>query len=148
VLDEVQPDHEAGWQSGPADTVAVERAEGGGEALPVDQVSQAHQGMATVDEVHERRAEEFGLLGRRRLWRHRQAPARRRGDRITRLDWLQQERGFASFSPVADRRFANANTCAGWKPKESRRSPRSSRATIYDAAKKIKGRTRDGMVEP
>jgi hypothetical protein len=51
-------------QSWAADAVAGERAEGGSEALSVDQASQAHQGMATVDEVHERRAEEFGLDGR------------------------------------------------------------------------------------
>jgi hypothetical protein len=37
VLDQVQADHEAGRQSGPADAVAIERAEGGGEAIPVDQ---------------------------------------------------------------------------------------------------------------
>jgi hypothetical protein len=64
VLDEVQPDHEAGGQSGPADAVAGERAEGGSEALPVDQASEPHQGMLRIDQVHERRAEEFGLDGR------------------------------------------------------------------------------------
>jgi len=39
----VQPDHEAGGQSGPADAVAVERAEGGSEAIPVDRASEPHQ---------------------------------------------------------------------------------------------------------
>jgi hypothetical protein len=51
-------------QSGPADAVAGERAEGGSEALPVDQASQSHQGMLRIDQVHERRAEEFRLAGR------------------------------------------------------------------------------------
>jgi hypothetical protein len=49
------------------------------------------------------------------------------------LDWLQHERGFASFSPAPNRSLANADTCAGRKPQESRRSPRSSRATRYNA---------------
>jgi hypothetical protein len=131
VLDQMQPDPEAGRQSGPAEAVAVERAESGGEALPVDQASQAHQGMATVDEVHERRAGEFGLLGRRRFGRHRRAPARRRGEGITPLDWLQHERGFARFSPVADRDLANADTCRSQKAKPFRRVRRCSRATSY-----------------
>jgi hypothetical protein len=104
-------------QSGPADTVAGERAEGGSEALPVDQASQAHQGMATVDQVHERRAEEFGLVGRRRYGRHRRAPARRRGEGLTPVGRHKRESGFASVSPVADRNLANADTCAGRKPK-------------------------------
>jgi hypothetical protein len=51
-------------QSGPADAVAGERAQGGGEAIPVDQASEPHQGMLQIDQVHERRAEEFGLDGR------------------------------------------------------------------------------------
>jgi hypothetical protein len=51
-------------QSGPADAVAGERAEGGSEALPVDQASEPHQEMLRIDQVHERRAEEFGLAGR------------------------------------------------------------------------------------
>jgi hypothetical protein len=56
-------------QSGPADALAVERAEveraeGGSEAIPVDRASQAHHGMLRIDQVHERRAEEFGLAGR------------------------------------------------------------------------------------
>jgi hypothetical protein len=51
-------------QSGAADTVAGERAEGGSEAIPVDQASELHQGMLRIDQVHERRAEEFGLAGR------------------------------------------------------------------------------------
>jgi hypothetical protein len=59
--------------------------------------------MLRIDQVHERRAEEFRLLGRRRFGRHRWASAQRRGEGITRLDWLQRERGFASFSPVADK---------------------------------------------
>jgi hypothetical protein len=59
----VQPDHQAGRQPGPTDAVAVERAEGGREALPVDQAGQAHQGMTAIDEGHQGRAEEFGLLG-------------------------------------------------------------------------------------
>jgi hypothetical protein len=84
VLDEVQPDHEAGGQSEPADAIAVERAEGGGEVLPVDQAGEPHQGMATIDEVHQRRAEAFGLVGRRRFGRHRRAPARR-GNHAARL---------------------------------------------------------------
>jgi hypothetical protein len=44
--------------------VVEERAEDGSEALPVDRASEPHQGMAALDSVHERRAEEFGLLGR------------------------------------------------------------------------------------
>jgi hypothetical protein len=51
-------------QSGPADAVAGERAEGGSEALPVDRASQSHQRMLRIDQVHDRRAEEFGLDGR------------------------------------------------------------------------------------
>jgi hypothetical protein len=51
-------------QSGPADAVAGERAEGSGEALSVDQAGEPHQGMLRIDQVHERRAEEFGLDGR------------------------------------------------------------------------------------
>jgi hypothetical protein len=51
-------------QSRPADTVAEERAEGGSEAFPVDRAGEPHQGMAALDSVHERRAEEFGLDGR------------------------------------------------------------------------------------
>jgi hypothetical protein len=46
MLDQVQPDHEAGEQPGAADALAVERAEGRGEALPVDQAGEPHQGMA------------------------------------------------------------------------------------------------------
>jgi hypothetical protein len=56
MLDQVQPDHEARRQSRPADTVAGERAEGGSEAIPVDQASEPHQGMLRIDQVHERRA--------------------------------------------------------------------------------------------
>jgi pimeloyl-ACP methyl ester carboxylesterase len=44
VLDQVQPDHQAGRQAGPTDAVAVERAEGDSEALPVDQAGQTDQG--------------------------------------------------------------------------------------------------------
>jgi hypothetical protein len=59
-----------------------------------------------------------------------------RSEGTTRLDWLQNKRGFASFSPVAGSDLAKsdrakADTCAGQEPKESRRSPRSSRATTY-----------------
>ncbi len=74
VLKQVQADHEAGRKAGPADTLAVERAEGDGEALPVDQARQAHQGMAAIDQVHQGRAEEFGVLGWRRLRRHWRSP--------------------------------------------------------------------------
>jgi hypothetical protein len=49
VLHEAPCDRATGRESGPADTVAVERAEGGGEALPVDQARQAHQGMLRID---------------------------------------------------------------------------------------------------
>jgi hypothetical protein len=121
-------------QSRPADTVAEERAEDGSEAIPVDQASEPHQGMFRIDQVHERRAEEFGLVGQRRFGRLRWAPAGRRGEGLTPLGRHQRESGFASFSPVADRRFANANTCAGRKPKGSRLSPRSSRATSLGRA--------------
>lgn len=44
VFDEVLPDHEAGRQSGPAGAVAIERAEGSGEALPVDQARETDKG--------------------------------------------------------------------------------------------------------
>jgi hypothetical protein len=116
-------------QSGPADAVAGERAEGSGEAIPVDQASEPHQRMLRIDQVHERGAEEFGLVRRRRFGRLRRASAQRRGEGLTPLGRHQRESGFARFSPVADRDLANADTCAGRKPKESRRPPRSSRAT-------------------
>jgi hypothetical protein len=121
-------------QSGAADTVAGERAEGGSEAIPVDQASEPHQGMAALDSVHDRRAEEFRLVGRRRFGRHRRASARRRGEGLTPLGRHQRKSGFARFSPVADRNLANANTCAGRKPKGSCLSPRSSRATSLGRA--------------
>jgi hypothetical protein len=105
-----------------------------GTKVKADDSLDANRSAATVDEVHERRAEEFGLVRRRRFGRHRQAPARRRGEGIMPLDWLQHERGFASFSPAPNRSLANADTCAGRKPQESRRSPRSSRATRDPAA--------------
>jgi hypothetical protein len=91
------------------------RGEGGGEALPVDQASQAHQGMAAIDEVDERRAEEFGLVGRRRYGQRRRAPARRRAEGITPLGRHRRGGDFARFSPVADRRLANADTCRSQK---------------------------------
>ncbi len=55
---------DVGRQAGPADAVAVERAEGDSEALPVDQAGQTDQGMAAIDEVQQGRAEQFGLLER------------------------------------------------------------------------------------
>jgi hypothetical protein len=129
VLQQVQADHEAGRQPGPADALAVERAEGGGEALPVDQARETDQGMAAVDQVHQGRAEEFGLLGRGRYGRHRWAPARRPAEGITPLDRLQHGRGFARFPPAPDCDLANANTSAGRKPQEACGIPRCSRPT-------------------
>jgi hypothetical protein len=131
VLEQVKADHETGRQSGPADTLAVERAEGGGKAIPVDQLREVHQRMAAVDEVHQGRAEEFGLLGRRRYGRHRRAPARRHTEGITAFEGLQQGRGFARFSPAPDRDLANVNTYAGRKTQGSRGLPRCSRPTTY-----------------
>jgi hypothetical protein len=80
VLDQVQADHEAGRQSRPADALAVERPEGGGGAIPIDQAGQAHQGMPAADEVHQGRAEEFGLLGWRRFEQDRPNILRLRWD--------------------------------------------------------------------
>jgi hypothetical protein len=118
-------------QSGPADAVAAERAEGTGKAIPVDQASEPHQRMLRIDQVHERRAEEFGLLGRRRFGRLRRASARRRGDGLTPLGSHQPGWDFAGFSPVADRNLANANTCRSQKAKAFRGVRRFSRATTY-----------------
>jgi hypothetical protein len=131
VLDQVQADHEAYRQPRPADALAIERAESGGKAVPVDQASQTRQRMAAIDEVHQRRAEELGLLGRRRLGLHRRSPARRRLERITPPDRLQQGREFAKFWLVLRRRLAILNTSASRNPAESRGLPRCSRATRY-----------------
>jgi hypothetical protein len=87
--------------------------------------------MLRIDEVHERRAEEFGLLGRRRYGRHRRAPARRRGEGITPLGRHQQGWDFARFSPAADRDLANADTCRSQKAEAFCGVRRCSRATIY-----------------
>jgi hypothetical protein len=76
--------------------------------------------MLRIDQVHERRAEEFGLVGWRRYGRHRGASARRRGEGVTRLDRHQRESGFASFSPLADSNLANADTCESQKAKAFR----------------------------
>jgi hypothetical protein len=46
VLEHVQSDHEPRRQTRAADPVGVEDAEGGFEAAPVDQLGQAHEGMA------------------------------------------------------------------------------------------------------
>lgn len=100
VLDEVQPEHEAGRQPGTVDARAVERAEGGSEAISLDQTRAAHQGMAAIDELHRRRAEEFGLLGWRRYGQHRRAPARRRPAGITASERLQPGRGSAGGWPA------------------------------------------------
>jgi type IV secretion system protein VirB4 len=87
--------------------------------------------MLRIDQVHKRRAEEFGLLGRRRFGRHRRAPARRRGEGLTPLGRHQRESGFASFSPLADSNLANADICRSQKAKAFRGVRRFSRATSY-----------------
>jgi hypothetical protein len=138
----VQPDHEADRQPGPADALAIERAEGGGEAIPVDQAGQAHQGMAAIDEVHQGGAEELGLFLRRQYGRHRRAPARRCADRITLPRQLQQGSGFARFRPALRRRLAIADTFGGQKAEEFRGLRRSSRLTIDPLGSALKATTK------
>jgi hypothetical protein len=124
----MQADHQAGRQPGPADALAVERVEGGGEALPVDQAGQAHQGMAAIDEVHQGRAEEFGLLGRRR---YGGIGGLLRGDAPTesRRATAFNSRVFARFSPAPGRGLAIANTYESQKAEESPGLRRCSRLT-------------------
>jgi hypothetical protein len=93
--------------------------------------------MATVDEVHERRAEEFGLVWRRRFGRHRWAPARRRGEGITPLGGHHQGWDFARFSSLADRDLANADPCRSQKAKAFRGVRRFSRATTYTSKENV-----------
>jgi hypothetical protein len=64
-----------------------------------------------------RRGGHEGCSRRRRYGRHRQAPARRRGEGIMPLGRHQQERGFAGFSPAPDQSLANADTCRSQKAK-------------------------------